>query len=252
MEKAYTSNKRCVGGGTLLRLMSHTARVLEQASALVQAGEVRTPLDALAILVHAMAVEYGVAQPAMPVRWRSSLDMHALTYDAIHLVVVRLAANTVVLASRTHSADAQSPCAVSECPTRDFVDHNNMYIPDRVDALVHMWERDLWDKVLRVSEVREATEVKRVHAPLYTRGDAPRPSYAPRLGDMDRDPLAASPAVPFGGPFQPPDLFPARGDGMWMGPQHPIFDRPRARYDPVSPLGAGEPDFDEFAPPHIL
>lgn len=232
--------------------MSRTARVVEQASALVQAGDVRTPLDALAILVHAMAVEYGVAQPTMPIRWCSRPDMHELTYDAIHFVVVRLAANTVVLASRTHSADAQSPCSVSECPTSDFVDRDNMYIPDRVDALVHLWERDLWDKVLRVSEVREATEVKRVQAPSYTRGDALRPNYAPRLGDVDRDPLAASPAAPFGGPFQPPHLFPARGDGMWMGPEHPIFGRPRPHYDPITPLGAGEPDFDEFAPPHIL
>lgn len=232
--------------------MARTARVREQAAVLVRAGEVRTPLDALAMLVHAMAVEYGVAPPTMPVRWRSSPDMHELTYDAIHFVVVRLAAHTVVLASRTHAADAQSPCAVSECPTSDFVDNDSQYIPDRVDALVRMWERDLWDKVLRVSEVREATDVKGVHAPLYTRGDAPQLRPVPALGDVDRDPLAASPAVPFGGPFQPPRLFPARGDGMWMGPQHPLFDRPRARYDPVTPLGAGEPDFDEFAPPHIL
>ena len=127
--------------------MARTARVREQAAALVRAGEVRTPLDALAMLVHAMAVEYGVAPPAMPVRWRSSPDMHELTYDAIHFVVVRLAAHTVVLASRTHAADAQSPCALSECPTSDFVDNDSQYIPDRVDALVRMWERDLWDKV---------------------------------------------------------------------------------------------------------
>ena len=170
----------------------------------------------------------------------------------MHFVAPSRAAHTGLLPSRTHAADAQSPCAVSECPTSDFVDRDHQYIPDRVDALVHMWERDLWDKVLRVSEVREATDVKGVHAPLYARGDAPQLRPVPRVAAKVGDPRAARPAGPFGAPIQPPRLIPARGDGMWMGPQHPLFDRPRARYDPVTPLGAGEPDFDEFAPPHIL
>ena len=53
--------------------MARTARVREQAAALVRAGEVRTPLDALAMLVHAMAVEYGVgaACDAGPLAFKS-------------------------------------------------------------------------------------------------------------------------------------------------------------------------------------
>jgi len=113
--------------------------------------------------------------------------------------------------------------------------------------------------------------------------DAPR-SVFPRnpleIGRRDLDPFPIN-------PFAPPSLFPPNsGDGMFVGPDHPIFDRgarrpfadrgpwggdgflpplgapPGARFDPVGPRFLGgnngrpprggntqEPDNDDFMPP---
>ncbi|KAJ7499044.1 PI31 proteasome regulator N-terminal-domain-containing protein [Mycena latifolia] len=111
------------------------------------------------------------------------------------------------------------------------------------------------------------------------------PSVGPRnpleIGRRDLDPFPAN-------PFSPPALFPgAGGDGMFVGPDHPIFGQrgpggnhgpwggdgflppmgapPGARFDPIGPgIGpfpggrgtggprrgnTGEPDNDEFMPP---
>ncbi|KAF7355208.1 Proteasome inhibitor PI31 subunit [Mycena sanguinolenta] len=115
------------------------------------------------------------------------------------------------------------------------------------------------------------------------------PTVGPRnpleIGRRDLDPFPGMPA----NPFAPPPLFPGSGgDGMFVGPDHPIFGGrqggprggvgpwggdgflppmgapPGARFDPVGPtfpgggLGRGrggprrnlgEPDNDEFMPP---
>ncbi|KAH8988599.1 PI31 proteasome regulator N-terminal-domain-containing protein [Lactarius akahatsu] len=88
------------------------------------------------------------------------------------------------------------------------------------------------------------------------------------IGRRDLDPLGINPL----GGFGPPPLFPGSGgDGMFVGPNHPIFGQPPpgARFDPVGPgLGpfpgrtgfgprggqpgggnVGDPDNDEFMPP---
>lgn len=107
-----------------------------------------------------------------------------------------------------------------------------------------------------------------------------------RIGDADRDPLAASGHRPFLGGYAPPDVFaPPRGDGMIVGPDHPMFRGPPqqpaqgpwggdgflppgavppgARFDPVVPMpgqgprppmggprgGRGDPDWDDVRPP---
>lgn len=108
------------------------------------------------------------------------------------------------------------------------------------------------------------------------------PRFSPQnplsVGRRDLDPF---PGI---NPFQPPALFPDAGDGMYVGPHHPIFAGrtggpvrgpwggdgylppmgapPGARFDPVGPsfpgpgraLGpraqrGGDPDNDEFMPP---
>jgi proteasome inhibitor subunit 1 (PI31) len=117
------------------------------------------------------------------------------------------------------------------------------------------------------------------------------PSHIPsgnplEIGRRDLDPLGVDPL----GSFRPPQLFPGSdGDGMFVGPNHPIFgqrDRgtfpnrgpwggdgflppmgapPGARFDPVGPFRGGPgqgprggmpgrgnlhgPDNDEFMPP---
>ncbi|KAF7352897.1 hypothetical protein MVEN_01257000 [Mycena venus] len=116
------------------------------------------------------------------------------------------------------------------------------------------------------------------------------PTVGPRnpleIGRRDLDPFPGMPA----NPFSPPPLFPGGdGDGMFVGPNHPIFGGggqrgprggpgpwggdgflppmgapPGARFDPVGPIfpggglgrgrggprrNLGEPDNDEFMPP---
>jgi len=112
----------------------------------------------------------------------------------------------------------------------------------------------------------------------------PRVPVAPRnpleIGRSDRDPFPMN-------PFAPPSLFPpSGGDGMFVGPDHPLFGSrspgdplrgpwggdgflppmgapPGARFDPIGPTfpnrprrsgppGAGDPDNDEFMPPGMV
>jgi proteasome inhibitor subunit 1 (PI31) len=120
--------------------------------------------------------------------------------------------------------------------------------------------------------------------------------YAPPAGGIPRSPLeiGRSDLEPFArNPFAPPSMFPpGGGDGMFVGPDHPIFgsrDRgqgqgrgpwggdgflppmgapPGARFDPVGPTfpnrggprggfppgrrALGDPDNDEFMPPGVV
>ncbi|KAJ7129813.1 PI31 proteasome regulator N-terminal-domain-containing protein [Mycena epipterygia] len=131
----------------------------------------------------------------------------------------------------------------------------------------------------------------RFQPPPVFPGDTPYqlpPTFGPRnpleIGRRDLDPFPAN-------PFSPPPLFPGadRGDGMFVGPGHPIFGGgqrgpdargpwggdgflppmgapPGARFDPIGPgmgpfgggpgrgrggprRGTGDPDNDEFMPP---
>ncbi|KAH8830767.1 PI31 proteasome regulator N-terminal-domain-containing protein [Flagelloscypha sp. PMI_526] len=106
------------------------------------------------------------------------------------------------------------------------------------------------------------------------------------IGRSDLDPFPGEPRLGRNA-FAPPQLFPgAGGDGMFVGPDHPLFQGggvggngpwggdgflppmgapPGARFDPVNPLGGpglgpfapggraprqqGDPDNDEFMPP---
>src|ERR1700733_14252595 len=134
-----------------------------------------------------------------------------------------------------------------------------------------------------------ATNTARVdpqpHSPLYdpSGSSARYPTHIPsgnplEIGRRDLDPIPMN-------PFSPPSLFPRNsGDGMFVGPDHPIFGiggggyvqqgpwggdgflppigaPPGARFDPVGPrfgpfgggrtgpFRGGDPDNDEFMPP---
>jgi len=115
----------------------------------------------------------------------------------------------------------------------------------------------------------------------------PSNEFPPRnpleIGRSDLDPFPRN-------PFAPPPLFPSGGDGMYVGPNHPIFGirddaharrgpwggdgylpplgaPPGARFDPVGPFAEGprpprspfppgngtrDPDNDEFMPPGMV
>ena len=303
--------------------------VLEQVLLLSEAHsqEVRTPLDAVALLFHALATHhYGLSSENVPAGWRSSPDMHGWSYElraeplhTIHIAVVRLGSHAVVLAS--HANVVQEHCSTSECLLESLVHAatpselictraRDVYVSkERIESTLHAWTRDILhadanhntsaDVLSRgyltkkdpngtATDTDKATEhdtSSLSHTPSFP--PVSRMPYDPRrLGDADRDPLAASPAAcPFGtGSFQPPRLFPPHapmhGDGMIMGPNHPLFCTPQrppgapnqpetgflppgsvpphARFDPVSPFDShvrarnGEPDFDDFAPPHSM
>lgn len=123
----------------------------------------------------------------------------------------------------------------------------------------------------------DAPEIFPYHQPVTPRSPL-------EIGRRDRDPFP-------GIPFAPPPLFSDNGDGMFVGPNHPIFNPrqdqitpgrgpwggdgylpplgapPGARFDPVAPgPGLGpvgrrggaprrfthEPDNDEFMPPGMV
>jgi proteasome inhibitor subunit 1 (PI31) len=70
----------------------------------------------------------------------------------------------------------------------------------------------------------------------------PPPLFPPRIpleiGRSDLDPFPVN-------PFLPPNVFPQGGDGMFVGPDHPIFsDRMRAPFGDHGPWGG-----DGFLPP---
>lgn len=271
-----------------------TSGVLAHAQAILQrhAREVKTSLDALAVLMHAMAMQVGVADESdsMWPTFTSSSDVHILDYGAenaaIHIVLVRLAMHTVVLATRTSTT--QAPTVKSECITERHVNERaldsderaaSVYVSeDRADTLLKAWQRDVWAHVAETGGVVPPPPTHARSPPAGGERAAPpadtrRAGDARRLGDADRDPFAANPPFPLG--VEPPQH--RSGDGMIMGPDHPIFqgargfvpDRPYgfppeavppgARFDPVAPIAPpgsrgrfGEPDFDEFAPPNNM
>ena len=151
---------------------------------------------------------------------------------------------------------------------------------------------DLLDEVTtEVHEAKEAKDVQTARAPRASPRmvhDTEAPPHPPptanplQIGDADRDPLAASGQRPFMGGFAPPPVFGPRGDGMLVGPGHPMFHAPPrppprgpwggdgflppgavppgARFDPVGPFGRpppppppgafrGNPDWDDLPPP---
>jgi len=67
----------------------------------------------------------------------------------------------------------------------------------------------------------------------------PRPMNPLEIGRRDLDPFPSN-------PFAPPSLFPSGGDGMFVGPNHPIFG---AGMRGQSPGGRGRWGGDGFLPP---
>jgi hypothetical protein len=117
-------------------------------------------------------------------------------------------------------------------------------------------------------------------ASQHVQSSQPRRASPPPEPRAERHPLRVPPRGPFGigsddlNPFGPVRGGPFGGNGMFMGPDHPLFTGghpgllppgavpPNARFDPISPYQpgvgrgrgnrrflSGEPDNDELAPP---
>lgn len=267
---------------------------------------IQTPLDAYAVLVYASAVSHQLADARAPLAkpWASSDTSHTLHLAhgqrAYRLKLTALDQNVLATAyavdasrpqqrsihtewsSAAHLTDAPWPYKRDEGPlSRRFAD---------VDALLAQCDRELWSPLLGI-HTHTASPATAPSQPMSDRRPAQAthwPSSTPplRIGDADRDPLAASPNIftPGMGSIQPPPLFGGarRGDGMVVGPDHPMFERPPnappawppmgpdgvlppdaappgARFDPIMPWAtdprrgnprfSGDPDFDDLAPP---
>ena len=142
----------------------------------------------------------------------------------------------------------------------------------------------------RSSSSRQSEIESNYHRPSPLRTDPLRSDIPPRFPYNDPLSIGRSDLDPFprgSNPFAPPSLFPPTGgDGMLVGPDHPIFGGglrdptrgsgmrgpwggdgylppigapPGARFDPVgpdlrtfprpAPRRQGDPDNDEFMPP---
>ena len=275
---------------------------------------VASPLDAVALLVHVLATWRGwTSPPSAPRGWAPSAALHTLRFvcdkHSVEIVLVPLAQHTVVLGTSTEArsgvehgvqrvsathcefATARYTAATALPPnTHDCLVH--AYVSEeRVFELASMLDSQVLAPLLApASAVHGAAAPAAGAAPAADtvhNAAAPAAAAAPtsslRIGDADRDPLAASPDLfrP-GASFAPPPLFGGAGgaarDGMLLGPQHPLWDAPRpppgapapppgalspgtaalpsgARFDPVHPFGlprgprSGDPDWDELAPP---
>ncbi|KAL4403100.1 endopeptidase inhibitor [Malassezia pachydermatis] len=278
------------------------------------AVHIRTPLDVIALLVHVSAAAHGLCDIRAPLStpWHSSAQYHARTYhtrERTYDVVVVQAGRCAVLLVTTSSS---SQVWKSECILEDVVQSASLPWDATVTVaamqawwqneaivsqLCEQWDRDVWHPAMHDEERAapssapatskaavqgRSDEAKAVPFLAATRG---MPTDPRRLGDADRDPLAASPyPFPGTGSFQPPPLFPSSNDGMMMGPNHPIFARrappphgappmgpdgllppgavpPGARFDPMMPWDpsssrashpSGDPDWDDLPPPSSM
>jgi len=245
----------------------------------------QTTLDAAALFVHASAVAHGYDAPGPLAQWRSDRDWHAWTYTAhgqtVHVVVTRIAQRAVILALIDDGActmlDVAMPTYINATalPWRasdGMAQLSALYV--RGDEWQCLLDERVWAR-LSPSRADKGTTPPRRDEPRarVAPGVAPPPdappvsAFPPRIGDADRDPWAASPDI-FGGRL--PLAHPPRGDGMLVGPDHPLWQAsrpdapwlppmaapPGARFDPIGPLAPmqrrGDPDWDEFAPPSSM
>lgn len=245
----------------------------------------QTTLDAAALFVHASAVAHGYDAPGPLAQWRSDRDWHAWTYTAhgqtVHVVVTRIAQRAVILAliddGTCTMLDVAMPTYINATalPWRasdGMAQLSALYV--RGDEWQCLLDERVWAR-LSPSRADKGTTPPRRDEPRarVAPGVAPPPdappvsAFPPRIGDADRDPWAASPDI-FGGRL--PLAHPPRGDGMLVGPDHPLWQAsrpdapwlppmaapPGARFDPIGPLAPmqrrGDPDWDEFAPPSSM
>lgn len=291
-----------------MRSATMQAEVEERVQALVH-DPVVSPLEALSLVVHATALclSWKTAGDVEALRDRASCRAYNAGGRTIETAVVRMGRHAVVLATDVGERDASAEatdqrdaCTSCELALDEFVPSSALPLRASnaqaivIDALV---ER-IASALLPLGSDAAPTPVRSARTQARPTTDAPvqpTPAAAPsrsspnplRIGDADRDPLAASglPPFPSGGSAMPP--LASQGDGMVVGPSHPLFqertrDRseelgpwggdgflppgavpPGARFDPVGPFAdsaprfprggprgpSGNPDWDDLPPP---
>ncbi|KAG9051004.1 hypothetical protein FS837_000112 [Tulasnella sp. UAMH 9824] len=159
--------------------------------------------------------------------------------------------------------DAASPsqplvnCFISPARVQDFV---GLYKLKILQKLLPSLQKEGYQEQVESSNAPAAearSSVGRDRPPPDRMGPPGRPYNSPDAGDYD--PLRIPPRIPNIGrsdldpigrnPFAPPSLFGDDGDGMYVGPNHPIF---RDRLGPASGgIGGGRGPWggDGFLPP---
>ncbi|KAH6915308.1 PI31 proteasome regulator N-terminal-domain-containing protein [Coprinopsis sp. MPI-PUGE-AT-0042] len=183
---------------------------------------------------------------------------------------------------------------ISSNRVTDFIGQVKLKV---VQKILPGLQKEGYTEAVETSQSTSTPSTSHVPPPARPQPGAPpnapdNDGYAPPRGGIPRNPLeiGRSDLEPFGrNPFAPPSLFPpGGGDGMFVGPDHPMFggrDRdmgrgpwggdgflppmgapPGARFDPVGPSfpnrgprggfppgrrNLGDPDNDEFMPPGV-
>lgn len=239
--------------------------VQEKVQALVH-EEVASALDALALIVHASALELS---------WKTTDDVRSLrdvlwkrTYGyetrTIETAVLRLGSHAVVLATEISGDKQRDSCTSWEVSLDKYIPAK--FLPMRASNVKDIVHGELIEhivSILRDLNQKAHDKPHEMKPPRAERKDrfipepnsSATPSGAPtssplRVGDADRDPLVASGHPPFpGGSGIPAPLGP-QGDGMIVGPSHPMFGGFRGPRPPVP--GPGPWGGDGFLPPNAV
>ncbi|WFD04981.1 hypothetical protein MVES1_000306 [Malassezia vespertilionis] len=223
--------------------------------------------------------------------------VYAMGGAFLHMSVVQMAQHCVVLGTRIEGDTQQPHCVSLEITLDDYIQPAHVPLDPggdwlasasrafvsraRLTQVLDLFTTHILEPLVQQRPLPDATPPQQ-RPPQPMPVSTARPQTQPiqalnplRIGDADRDPLAANgdsgPLLGASPSF--PGRAPARGDGMLMGPDHPIFhDRlrgpplgpwggdgflppgavpPGARFDPVAPAQrpTGNPDWDELRPP---
>ncbi|KAJ7068150.1 PI31 proteasome regulator N-terminal-domain-containing protein [Mycena amicta] len=275
------------------------------------AALLHTAMNALAFRLIAVddASSSTSALTVLPDTWNKAGPSHYMfkyKHDQSSLVFVltisKLGGRTLINAIALESDKAASlDIATDDFTSPSFYPHRLGGAPliqgfissNRVADLMSQFKLKIIQKLvpgLRKDGYTEGEQTTTVTANVATSSQPSAPRYQPpplpprvgprnplEIGRRDLDPFPAN-------PFSPPSLFPDHnGDGMFVGPGHPLFAGrrdgqgpwggdgflppmgapPGARFDPVGPAfprggfgpgrlprrGLGEPDNDDFLPP---
>ncbi|PKI85794.1 hypothetical protein MVES_000287 [Malassezia vespertilionis] len=255
----------------------------------------RAPLPKLVAILHGLISLLGATH--IPSQSDAVSAVYAMGGAFLHMSVVQMAQHCVVLGTRIEGDTQQPHCVSLEITLDDYIQPAHVPLDPggdwlasasrafvsraRLTQVLDLFTTHILEPLVQQRPLPDATPPQQ-RPPQPMPVSTARPQTQPiqalnplRIGDADRDPLAANgdsgPLLGASPSF--PGRAPARGDGMLMGPDHPIFhDRlrgpplgpwggdgflppgavpPGARFDPVAPAQrpTGNPDWDELRPP---
>ncbi|WFC98877.1 hypothetical protein MYAM1_001610 [Malassezia yamatoensis] len=257
------------------------ANVLRKVQTLVRDEHLpKDALDALAVVTHATALclswdPNNDREFMSNVAWKQT---YKFDQKSIYVSVVRVGDHAIVLATDAEvsvdlmkNAKQRDNCSSWEVPLDRYIPSTSL--PMDAEKAKSVVLEELVNPILMV--LQHETD-KEQNSPLgenqlpqsssrsHSSNPAQFASKAPpqrdsaissasdplRIGDKDRDPLAASNLPPFPGNTHPQNPLDTSGDGMILGPSHPMFQGSgqfRASSPDIGPDTAGE-----YLPPNAV